>query len=732
MADESTPLIQVVRVAPARERYSHSTIRRFCSIALGTTLVIIVILFLLPIAWLPGPHRHRHEGGEWHASYPHKNWPKGCGLDYNELQQILLESPDPAKAREWSQYYTAGPHLAGKNLSQAVWTKEKWEEFGIKSDIVAYDVYINYPVDHRLGLLEKINDRTEAKGKDEFGTIYEANLEEDVLEEDPTTGREDRIPTFHGYSANGNVTAKYIYANFGTYHDYDDLVKANVSLSGKIALVKYGRVFRGLKVKRAQDLGMAGVVIYSDPQEDGPMTELNGYKAYPDGPARNPSAVQRGSAQFLSFAPGDPTTPGYPSLPGAPRQDTKHAIPTIPSLPISYREALPILKALNGYGPKASDFNEYWQGGGLSHKGVEYSIGPSEAYLNLVNVQEYITTPLWNVIGIINGTIPDEVIILGNHRDAWIVGGAGDPNSGSAALNEVIRAFGIAQSKGWKPLRTIVFASWDGEEYGLIGSTEWVEEYLPWLSGSAVAYLNLDVGTQGTKFGSSASPLLNKAIIEATSRVQSPNQTVPGQTVKDLWSGSIGTLGSGSDFAAFQNFAGIPSIDFGFNGGEGGAVWHYHSNYDSFHWMDEFGDPSWEYHATSAKIWAILAAQLVETPVIALNTTDYATALVVYLQKILDSAQKSPIEEFNSYAFQNIQDAIAQLIKVSKAFDEEAGKLAAKVSGGVPWWNWWKKAKLFHSTRTVNSKYKFFERQFLYSKGLDGRPWFKHVVFAPG
>jgi N-acetylated-alpha-linked acidic dipeptidase len=195
-------------------------------------------------------------------------------------------------ARHWSQYYTSGPHLAGKNLSQAVWTKERWEEFGVKSDIVAYDVYINYPVDHRLTLLEV--------GKKKTNIKYECSLEEDVLQEDPSTGLPDRIPTFHGYSASGNVTAPYVYVNFGTFQDFEDLRAANISLRGKIALAKYGRIFRGLKTKRAQELGMIGIVMYSDPQEDGEITEENGYKTYPDGPARNPSSVQRGSTQYLS------------------------------------------------------------------------------------------------------------------------------------------------------------------------------------------------------------------------------------------------------------------------------------------------------------------------------------------------------------------------------------------------------------------------------------------------
>ena len=736
---ERTPLIQRVPVAPSQQRYPHHGLRRFFTVVLASALIMAAGVFLIR-DWGDGGKRF----GMFSKSYPHKAWPASEGLSYSDLQKVLLETPSEDKAREWSHYYTAGPHLAGKNLSQAIWTKERWREFGIQSsEIVPYDVYINYPIGHRLALLETSDFREKtstattnarAGNKAAYRVKYECSLEEDVLQEDSTSGLPNRIPTFHGYSANGNVTAQYVYANFGTYQDYDDLVKANISLTGKIALVKYGKIFRGLKVKRAQELGMVGTVIYSDPQADGLITEENGYKAYPHGPARNPSSVQRGSTQFLSIAPGDPTTPGYPSKPGVPRQDPHGSIPSIPSLPISYQDALPLLKALNGHGPKASEFNEYWQGGGLGYKGVEYNIGPSpeNMALNLVNEQEYVTTPLWNVIGIINGTLPDEVIVLGNHRDAWIAGGAGDPNSASAALNEVIRSFGVALKHGWKPLRTIVFASWDGEEYGLIGSTEWVEEYLPWLQEAAVAYLNLDVGTRGPHFKSSASPLLNKALYEATSLVQSPNQTNKGQTVGDLWSGHIGTMGSGSDFTAFQDFAGIPSVDFGFDSEPDSAVYHYHSNYDSFDWMDKFGDKGWHYHVAATKVWALFAASLVETPIIPLNTTDYVMGLENYLQKVKDKAALSGSSDTQAYSFANIEKAIAHLKIEAIAFDSHAAALAETIKKDAPWWQWLQKVRLYHKIKAVNDRYKYFERQFLYAGGLDSRSWFKHVVFAPG
>ena len=313
MANEHTALLETVHVAPPRQRYSHGTIRRFCTVALTSSLVIIVALFLLPLRFLPSSHR-RSTGASWYfpwsSSHPHRAWPASEGVSYKDLQDILLTTPQEDKIKHWSEYYTAGPHLAGKNFSQALWTKDRWQDFGVDSNIVTYDVYVNYPAGHRLALLEKTSkgkrdwvESTGTGGDHDYKVKYEARLEEDVLEEDPTTGLENRIPTFHGYSASGNVTAPYVYVNFGTYQDFEDILKANVSLKGKIALVKYGHIFRGLKVKRAQELGMIGTVIYTDPEEDGEITEANGYKTYPDGPARNPSSVQRGSTQFLSKSP---------------------------------------------------------------------------------------------------------------------------------------------------------------------------------------------------------------------------------------------------------------------------------------------------------------------------------------------------------------------------------------------------------------------------------------------
>lgn len=300
MPDEQTPLLAVVHIEPRRPRYRHSTLRRFCTIALSGSLAIIVVCFLLPIAFLPHTDGPNSSPFPWPNSLPNDAWPGSEGMTYEELQTVLLTSPDEGEARKWSDYYTAGPHLAGKNLSQAIWTRERWAEFGVQSTIEAYDIYLNYPRSHRLALIEVGSTGLDVNFAQKQQVKYECSLEEDVLDEDDTSGLKDRIPTFHGYSASGNVTAPYVYVNFGTWQDFEDLTAANVSLKGNIAIAKYGHVFRGLKVKRAQELGMVGMVIYTDPQEDGGMTVANGHKAYPEGPARNPSSVQRGSTQFIS------------------------------------------------------------------------------------------------------------------------------------------------------------------------------------------------------------------------------------------------------------------------------------------------------------------------------------------------------------------------------------------------------------------------------------------------
>jgi N-acetylated-alpha-linked acidic dipeptidase len=295
-------------------------------------------------------------------------------------------------------------------------------------------------------------------------------------------------------------------------------VDLGVDLEGKIALSMYGGPFRGLKVKNAQNYGMIGCVIFTDPVDDGNITVANGYVAYPHGPARNPTCVQRGSVMFLSTYPGDPTTPGYPSIgEDIPRADRSVVTPQIPSIPISYQDVEPIIAALDGHGPSADKINRPDWVGALN---ATYSSGPAPGVqIQMSNYMNGYYHDLWNAIGVINGTNADETVVIGNHRDAWIIGGAADPNSGTAIIVELGRVLGKLLDQGWKPKRNIVLCSWDGEEYGLLGSTEWVEQYIPWLSGTAVSYLNVDVGVSGPHPGIAATPELHHIAIETMKKV---------------------------------------------------------------------------------------------------------------------------------------------------------------------------------------------------------------------
>ena len=291
MSSEQSPLLERAQIAPPRQRYPHQTLRRVC-----TSLLVAALAIGLPLAAffvIENPDKHADVDFA-RAFTDQRTWEPASHLSYSTLTDILTNTPNEEQVREWSKYYTSGPHLMGQNKSQAEWTRDRWQEFGVtNAELVAYDVYTNYPTGkNRLALLGK-------SSRKDSGVIYEAKLEEEVLDEDHTTGLPNRVPTFHGYSAAGNVTGRYVYCNFGTYKDYEALVGAGIDLKGKIAVVKYGNVFRGLKVKRAQELGMIGVVMYTDPGEDG-VQSYDPNQQYPAGSARNPSSVQRGSSQFLS------------------------------------------------------------------------------------------------------------------------------------------------------------------------------------------------------------------------------------------------------------------------------------------------------------------------------------------------------------------------------------------------------------------------------------------------
>lgn len=551
------------------------------------------------------------------------------------------------------------------------------------------------------------------------GTTRDINLNEDVLSEDETTSYPNRVPTFHGYSFTGKATAEYVYVGRGQKKDFERLVALGVELEGKIALARYGGPFRGLKVKNAQEHGMIGCVIFTDTGDDGNVTEAKGVAAYPHGKARNPSTVQRGSVQFLSTQPGDPTTPGYPSKKDSPRQSPSDRIPSIPSLPISWVEGQKLIQALDGHGPTGKEVNRTNWVGAFN---ASYSTGPAPgSQLTINNVMQDNTTWIWDAMGIINGSDPekaDEVIILGNHRDAWIIGGAADPNSGSAVMVELSKAFGALVKTGWKPKRTIVLCSWDGEEYGLVGSTEWVEEYLPWLNSSAVTYLNVDVAVSGPDPSIDATPDLHEVAIETMKKVAYPYRGHNNLTFYDVWEsvkkGEIGVLGSGSDYTGFVH-SGVSSLDMTSGPGPTDAVYHYHSDYDSYHWMTTFGDPYFATHKVMGQYLALLTYELSTSEILPLDPTNYGAQMDKYLIELNSTIASSNFS--GQIDTSPIQAAIGVFNASSAAF---ANQVNSKPSAAT--------------IANLNRRLREYQRQFTWTpgSGLPNRPFYKHTIFAPG
>lgn len=677
----------------------------------------VILLLLFPVTWL-------HAYGIANTSVANSG-SKEPSKDL--LIKTYLKLMGENHAGKWLRKYSSEEQLAGTNLGMVNWTVSKFQEFGLDASIDEYDAYVSYPKDISLGLVK------------DNRTVYEASFVEDPVDEDPNT--KHTRPAFLGYAASGNVTAQYVFCNYGTYEDFQQLEKMGVALSGKIAVVRYGEIFRGLKVKFAQDHGMAGVAIYSDPVDDGNVTVANGYMAYPDGPARNPSSIQRGSVQFLSELPGDPTTPGYAIKPGEnkSRSDPYLSIPRIPVIPLSERDAGKILRHLNGHGPAFAGAH-----GGLL-AGFDYSVGPNPAYeLSMVNEQNFTTATMHNVLARIEGHNPHEVVIIGNHHDSWTPS-AGDPHSGSAVMMELARGLGDLVKIGWKPQRTILLASWDGEEYGLLGSTGFGVYNAKDLKDKAVAYLNIDAAVTGKNLHLQASPLLDGLLLHEASKLPySARESLQDHFRRVTRGHMVGNLGSGSDYTVFLERLGIPSVDLSFEGNATSSPYQYHSAYDNFDWMSRFGDPGFKFHNLLSKYIGLLVISLSETKVIPLRTADYANKLGSFFDSIATQVPhkwlSSPLFNTTCPHFKNItvgdivadvNDQIAKLKHSNIHFDQNL----AKQQHSYDHWDelsLWEKVKLMVAIHRSNISLKYYERRFLKDEGLKYRPWFKHVVFASG
>jgi N-acetylated-alpha-linked acidic dipeptidase len=613
--------------------------------------------------------------------------------------------PTSRSAREHLRRLTLEPHIAGskEDYATAVYVRDQLRSYGLPAELKEYDVWLNYP--RTPSVLELITARRQ-----------QLNTHEAVVPGDPTSSNPKITPLFNGYSANGDVTAPVVYANYGLPPDYEDLTKAGVDVKGKIVIVRYGNSFRGVKAKVAEDHGAIGCIIYSDPADDGYMQG----DVFPKGPWRPVASGQRGSVQYLFDYPGDPLTPGRPAVSGVPRLKPEEAtdLTRIPVQPIAYDVARTILSQLKGpVRPRGFQ-------GGLP---FAYHVGgTNDVKVHLKTDMDYKLRTIWDVVARIDGNEEkDRWVVLGNHRDAWVFG-AVDPNSGTSAMLEVGRGFGQLLKAGWKPRRTIILCSWDAEEYGLVGSTEWAEEMAAELKEKAVAYLNLDAAVSGTNFGASSVPSLWKLIRAATRDIKDPKT---GKSVYQQWQdrtreerseeekvtggeARIGPLGSGSDYTPFLQHLGIPSTDMSF-GGDYGV---YHSAYDSFYWMDHFGDPGFRYHVAAAQLWGTMAMRLAGTDGLPFDYTDYANQIREFFNETMKLAR-----------LRNLAASLDEksMTEALDDFAKEAERIEKNRQDAIRGSNRARLAK-------INDALIQAERAFIDERGLRGRAWYKHQIYAPG
>ena len=567
----------------------------------------------------------------------------GQTYDPESVRIFVQGHVNSTSIREYLERLTAYDHMAGTEGSYVLarWMERLFEVAQIEDvGLERFDVYLNYPKagGRRVAIVEPPE------------MAWQATLEEEAAYDNPPR---QQTFVFHGYSRAGNVTGPLIYANYGSREDFKSLEDSGIDMKGAIALVRYygTQGDRALKVKAAELAGAVGCIIYSDPAEDG----FAKGEPWPDGRFMPADGVQRGTVGLTSWIVGDVLSPGFPSLPGEHKRISKDDNPglnNIPSVPLAWRDAQRLLQAITGHGEKAPD---EWVG---AVPDVAWWTGDQTSpVVHLMNEQDEVEKqPIYNVIGKISGLEvsdgynktpvpiladilttqqPEKSIIVGNHRDAWCFGAA-DPGSGTAVMLEVIRIFGELRKLGWRPLRTIEFASWDGEEYNLIGSTEHVESRIDQLRRNGYAYLNVDVAVTGNDFEAAGCPIYERALLRVLGRVTDP---VKQQTLRSIWedrADKLQGLGAGSDYVAFQDIAGISSLDFGFQG----AGYPYHSCYDNFEWMAKFGDPGFEYHALMAQIWALLILEMADTPVLPFDMEAYAAAVkgyVVDLEKYVEA-----------------------------------------------------------------------------------------------
>jgi N-acetylated-alpha-linked acidic dipeptidase len=632
---------------------------------------------------------------------------------------VFLTVPDPELARQHLKILTSAPHWASspEDYATAEYVADRFKAAGLQTEIVPFSVLLNKPLSILIEAFDASGNKILSGPNPEHvdpGTLAASDPDIDRFQNDPRVA-----PEYNDWSPPANITAPVVYANYGRLSDFQRLAELGISVKGKIVLVRYGAVYRGVKVYIAQQYGAKGVLIYSDPADDGDKTTPK----YPAGPRRPDSAVQRGSVQFLPIYPGDPSTPGVastPSLPESQRIPTdklQYDLPSIPVSPLSSADAAPILRALGG--PAAP---RDWQGG----LDFSYHLGSGPVGVHLRITRDIRLRTIWDVIGKIPGaTDPHHLVIAGNHRDAWVYG-ASDPNSGTAAMLEAVHGLGVLLQQGWRPARTIILGSWDAEEEGMIGSTEWVEQHSAELQ-SAVAYFNVDVAVSGPRFSAAAVPSLRQFVRQVAAEVPSAD----GGTVAQRWRKQedrgrtnpsprnisrdapasseddlhLGDLGSGSDYTPFLEHDGVPSTDIGSDG----PFSVYHSVFDNYDWFVRFVDPTFAYTQQQARFLGLEILHMADADVLPFDYSVYA-------------------QEVQSYLDQSRERAAGRQMKL-----DFAAALAAAAQFAIA-------AQAAHQRQLAPPKDPAAldgalcatERALILPDGLPRRPWYRHSIYAPG
>jgi N-acetylated-alpha-linked acidic dipeptidase len=613
------------------------------------------------------------------------------------VEAAAIRVPDSARAAEHSRALSAEPHMAGTpgQARTRDYVIAQMKRLGLETEVREYHVWMPHPTSIRAWRVSP--------------DPVELDLREGALPEDPTSGAFPEVPPINGYGGTGDATAEVVYVNYGLIEDYAQLDSMGVSVRGKIAVARYGRSFRGIKAREAERRGAVGLLIYSDPFDDGFVRG----DVYPEGPMRPSQGLQRGS---VMNGAGDPSTPGYASVRGAPRiAQGEMPVSRIPVVPIAYRNAAELLRGVRGAGVPNG-----WQGG----MPFTYHVGPGPVVARVAVATDTATAaikPIWNTFGIIRGAeLPDEIVMVGAHRDAWGPGAA-DNVSGVVSVLESARAVMEQVKAGVRPRRTIMFATWDAEEWGLIGSTEYVEDDSLRLLRGGVAYLNQDVAAQGMRFGAGGSPSLRSTLRDVARAVPDPSGEGSvyavwrrATVVSDTLEPPMGDPGGGSDFAGFYNHLGIPHAEWGF-GGSGGV---YHSTYDSYAWMTRFGDPGFRYHAAAARVGAAMLLRLANAEVLPYDYVEFARTMRRYVPQVERGftargwlAAPAPLAAAPLAAAIDRMEAAAT--RFTDARDQAlAGRLSAP------------------ARTATNAALLQVERALTRPEGLRTRPWYRNLIYV--